>query len=664
MVFASLTLFRYCGPHFNVDLNNGGGGPLNCVRDVIRVAASVIKGEEVNQPNRTNQLFQSKFLAMLEALSGNASLWSAITSEALPALAVFLRINTNYHQDRIRCQSIVSVLRIIQGIIPLPTNASFADRCGVISAIADLYIDQNVEDGKETILDDESYHLHLVGLGVLRILSGYPAIRRGDGKMSPGMVNSGVFKAVCSSLSQSVKSPDSPFTGPIAHVGIELLMDILSDLDNDSDMTDIQKATLASSVVDSISTQSNFVRTLIATMLSRRNISETSISNERIVSNSYGSALVCPDTQCSGYSTTYDAVVACLLTVAEQCAVSGTSSSEEKFWQTFMLEQISSNYSNKNVADVATACSFLLNNLNNDETLDLNLQDSICKDALQSRLLSGLKTSLEVIPNDDTSRWLLINARVVTICTKLCRNRSKSVQVSASTLMHLIGTRFPELISTLATDKLSLSTLFDMLCHHKPSEQFSKIVFDMAKKNLLGKQVAKLNMRKYAIKSLTKGCKFLNEPTSDELRVASFNMGSLVSILQRDTTTNLPSTSSRDIMFEKGEVRQISTSIAAVIPLLISIRVESGPDDFQGAKLETTDGSRSDPEIILLCALASHNEALSSLCDNGAIPALIAVSGCGEISALTGLYEVSSAIILFFFNIDTELNYRYQPNPF
>ena len=86
-------------------------------------------------------------------------------------------------------------------------------------------------------------------------------------------------------------------------------------------------------------------------------------------------------------------------------------------------------HSNKNVADVATACSFLLNNLNNDETLDLNLQDSICKDALQSRLLSGLKTSLEVIPNDDTSRWLLINARVVTICTKLCRNRSKSVHV-------------------------------------------------------------------------------------------------------------------------------------------------------------------------------------------------------------------------------------------
>ena len=181
-----------------------------------------------------------------------------------------------------------------------------------------------------------------------------------------------------------------------------------------------------------------------------------------------------------------------------------------------------------------------------------------------------------------------------------------------------------------------------MLSDGKSGVQFSRILFGMAQDNTLGKVVRENDLRQHAIGTLTKGCTLDEDPSLEQLRIASCNIGCLISIFQRDDNNDRPSSSPDDIVMQKNEAKALAVSLAPVISYLISARIENGSDALKDSRLVTSDETEADPEIILLCALATHDDAVPALCENGAIPALIAVAGYGNLPALNALCEVSN----------------------
>lgn len=644
-VSGCLSLLQCCGPHVTID-SGDGGGTISCVHDVVRVAAAIIKTEENASSNSTSlSNLQLECLLMLEALSGNASLWNVIASEAFSSLAVFLCLNIDYMQDKKKCQALISTLRIVQGVIPLPSNGVAADRCGITTAIAVLCAGgENSLSKTESPVIDEALHVQMVALGVLRILAGNVEVRRGDGQNTFGLVDSGVVTAACSSMSCGGTLKSSPFAGSIAQVGLELLMDVMSDLRPDSEVDDLYRASASSAFVEAISHQSEFIRVLVATMLGDDDFeSDNTEKTPPIDITEYGSPLVCLDRQCAGFSDTRQAAIGCLVSIAEQCSASSTSEAGKKFWKVFLLQNEEHDRPTEK-ATAAVACAFLLSRSTTEAQIgNSEIVEQADTLAVQKRLLSGLKTSLESAPNDESTRSILCKFRVPALCVVLC-NSSSPLKQSAANLIGLIGARYPELMSNMATDEASLKVMFETLTNESSPErfEFANLLFSLAEKKSLGIAVKQNNLRKYAISCLTEACaireKGGNGVSVESLQLASLSMGCIVSILAVDYETNDYSVEKMHIT--RDESKLIATSTASAISLLVSARLEHGDDEVDLPRMKVGVDEYVEPEIVLLCSLVSCEEAISPLCINGAIPALCAIVSDGDFSALQALRKV------------------------
>jgi len=646
-VSGCLGLLQCCGPHVSID-SGDGGGTISCVHDVVRVASAIIKTED-NGPSQSSSLsgLKQECLYMLEALSGNASLWNVIASEAFSSLAVFLCLNIDYMQDKEKCEALISTLRIVQGVIPLPSNGVAADRCGLTTAIAGLCTGGGDAVSKvESPVIDEALHVQMVALGVLRILAGNVEVRHGDGQNTFGLIDSGVVTAACCTLSYGGTLKSSPFAGSIAQAGLELLMDIVVDLKPESQVDDLYRASASSAFVEAISHQSKFIRVLVATMLDEEHLG--SDNNDLTVppgATEYGAPLVCLHTQCAGYPDTRQAAIGCLVSIGEQCSAFSTSEAGKMFWRVFLLQDVGNDKLTTS-ASSAVACAFLLSRLT-DETRVGNSETVEQADthAVQKRLLDGLRTSLESAPNDESTRSILCKFRVPALCVVLS-NSSSPLKKSATNLIGLIGSRYPELMSNMATDEASLRVMFEALANESSPErfEFANLLFALSEENSLGVAVKQNNLRKYAISCLTGACsirdKEVNGISVEKLRLASLCMGCIISILAVDNETNDISLENLRIGEDEGKV--IATSTASAISLLVSARLKHGDDELDLPRMKVGVDEYMEPEILLLCTLASCEEAIAPLCINGAVPALCAIVSDGDFSALQALRKASS----------------------
>ena len=87
---SSLALVRFCGPYVAA----GQGGGLEAVRDAIRVATNVLtlpaNPAATEKQVETQETLKSECISALEALSRNASLWSSISTDALPSVIKYI----------------------------------------------------------------------------------------------------------------------------------------------------------------------------------------------------------------------------------------------------------------------------------------------------------------------------------------------------------------------------------------------------------------------------------------------------------------------------------------------------------------------------------------------------------------------------------------------
>ena len=333
---ASLALVRFCGPHVAA----GEGGGLQSVQDAIRVATNVLTlpvdpNADISQVE-VQETLKSECISTLEALSKNASLWSAISKDALPAIVGYLhstcdvRVESSCRHDT-RVVALKAVLRLVQ----LPSHAVAASQAGIIEPLAKLMKEASHSPMKGPPADDD---IPMLALEIMHVL-----VSNGEARRYAQLLSSGVFQSICRALGNAATSkPNKPSDSraDICFWGLEILHFALLDVENGGDFTEILQSSVVNDIVDTVSQESKFLNALSSTLLVRTGMKLPSTDDDDSdgyeIPRLFGPPLVLVQESCAGFADTHLAALSLLFSLAVYACAIDTNSSES-FWNMLLL---------------------------------------------------------------------------------------------------------------------------------------------------------------------------------------------------------------------------------------------------------------------------------------------------------------------------------------
>lgn len=658
---AALALVNFCGPYVAA----GQGGGLESVREAIRVATNVltlpVNPSATKEQYETQESLKSECISALESLSRNASLWSAISTDALPSIIRYLHSSSGMASGGERGQSTrCGALRAVLKIVQVPSHAVSAAEAGIAESLASL-----LRTGDFQSQDDE---VPMLALEVLRVIASNPQARR-----KANFLNTGLVRSICAALGKS--TTDGPAKIPadsradVTFLGLEILHCVLSDFESEASTQQVLQSPKAIAFLDAIASEPKFVRAMCSTLLLKTdmklprcdsgNDGETQFDIPKV----YGPPLVLVQEKCGGYGNTHEASAALLFTAAVYaCAIE--SGRSDVFWKTFFLRDSPANADAVACLRVSAtlSCSFLsLLTADFKPFLPLDTRKKqdyvvLTRPLVRYRLLEALKDSMGELSNDSAygkledpyAISLLVSFNVPHICLSLWKDPAL-LDLAFELIKQIVDQDPDEVLHLFVEGKPAIMSLFDLLNLDSSFETsknvdeirrfLASILGQLAESGLLAEAVERFDVRSSAIAALAAACLTEQERVPDEdedmtsNRLSSELMGCLVQLC---TVKDKGQAETKRIKLSVAEAEAIARNLGKKLCHMVLSRF------LERAKLQEyemdEDGSIMDaPDVIMLCAVAQHAEALKILRSIGGLHALSLVAAEGEMTAMVAL---------------------------
>jgi len=656
---AALALVRFCGPYVAA----GPGGGIQSVRDAIRVATNVLTlpmspDASIEQIEKQENL-KSECIAALEALSRNASLWSSISSDALPSIVRFLQMTASVgSSDPRRQQTRCAALRAVLQIVQVPSHAVSAARDGVAEALGALL--QSGKFGSDT---DE---VPMLALEVLHVIASKPQSRKEARFIETGMVQS-----ICSALGKSATdTPKKPSDtrADVTFLGLEILNHVLSDIQEGVSVDQIIQSPSAMAFLDMVSSEPQLIRSLCSTLLLKTNMklprhdAETTGAPPYDIPKLYGPPLILVNENCAGHDDTHHAAAALLLTSSIlACAIESKRS--DIFWKTMLLEDLSDNHDeDERLQAAATLSAHFLALLTVDykpfvPTDPFRKQEymTITRPLVRYRLLEAMKDSLDALAGDSMDPYtvsVLVNFNIPHVCLSLWKDPAL-LDLAFELIKKIVDAEPDEVLHLFVEGEAAIASLFDLLNLDSSIETsknvneirrfLASILGQLAEGGLLTRAVEKFDVRSSAITALAAACLSEEERSTDDdeedatsNRLSSVLMKCLVELCTVDDGLR-----GKQIRLSSGEAEAIATNLGKKICHMVLSRFLERAK-LQQYEIEDEEDIMEAPDLAMLCALAQHDAALSKLRAVGGLHALSLVAGEGELMAMTALKKACS----------------------
>jgi hypothetical protein len=470
---ASLAMVRFCGPHVAA----GQGGGVESVRDAIRVACNVltlpINPEASIKQMETQDSLKSECIAALESLSQNASLWSSISTEALPSMVQYLHTTAVLKSNggSRRQETLAQALKAINQIVQVPSHAVSAAEAGIVEPLGKL-----LRSGASVEQED---HVPMLALEVIHILASNAQARH-----KARFLELGLARSIAASLGKSATmEPKKPADSraDVTFLGLEILHGILADIDMEPGNGMALQSQSASMFLDSIAAEQAFVRAMCATLLLSTNMklprhdADQSAESSFVIPQLYGPPFILVPENCAGYSSTHDAAAALLFRVsALACALESASSDE--FWRSALLQDVSGSNDPVERSRVSTTlCAHFLALLTIDydpfvpKTPQTHQEYvAITRPLVRYRLLESMKDLMDELSSQTTYGGdayltsLLVAFNVPHICLSLWKDPA-ILDLAFELLKQIMQQDPDEVLHLFVEGKAAIMSLFDLL---------------------------------------------------------------------------------------------------------------------------------------------------------------------------------------------------------
>lgn len=653
---SSLALVRFCGPYVAA----GQGGGLEAVRDAIRVATNVltlpVNPAATEKQMVTQELLKSECIAALESLSHNASLWSSISTEALPSIIQYIS-SASTSAERGGHETKQAALRAVLQIVQVPSHAISAAEEGIAIPLGQLLSSVDAASSENDV--------PMLAMEILRTIAANEQARKRARLMETGLIRS-ICAAVGKSASDTPTHPTDK-RADVTFIGLEIIHLVCEDIEGENPTHQLLQSARATAFLDSVSSEPLFVRSLCATLLLSTKMSiprhdaDSSGESALEILKLYGPPLLYVPQKCAGFDSTHSAAEALLFTVAVYACAIETAKSDE-FWNTVQLRNVPDSLDAKACLQTsATLSAHFLSLLSNDHKpfvpKDPRRQEdflTVARPLVRYRLLEILKNVMMELSSDNTDVYLtslLVFFNVPRICLSLWRDPAL-LDLAFELLQHIVSQDPDEVLHLFVEGKPGILSLFDLLNLESGFEGstnvaeirrfLSSLLGQLAENGLLKQAVERFDVRSSAIAALTAACLREEErPPDDDDDMTSSKLSSvLMRCLVDLCTVNVKCDGNevKKIQISSPEATAIATSLGKKICYMVLSRF------LERTKLKQYEMNEDEniidaPDVAMLCALAQHVDALSSLRSIGGLHALSLVAAEGEVSALVALQK-------------------------
>lgn len=663
---SSLALVRFCGPYVAA----GQGGGLESVRDAIRVATNVltlpVNPDASVKQMETQETLKSECIAALESLSRNASLWSSISTDALPAIVRYIHSTTagdvaavNPRGHATKCAALRAVLQIVQ----VPSHAVSAAEAGIAGPLGQL-----LSTGDSS---PESSEIPLLALEVLHVIAANQQARH-----KAHFLETGLVRAICAAIGKSASdTPKQPTDSraDVTFLGLEILHAVHSDVEGDIPTQQLLQSPSVIAFLDSVASELRFVRALCSTLLLttnmklRRHDAGSSGETEFTIPKLYGPPVLYVPEKCAGYDSTHDASESLLFTTAFYACALETEKSEV-FWKAVLLQNLLGNSdSTECLRTSATLVAHFLSLLTNDNKAFVPTNPrrqeaylTIARPLVRHRLLEALKDSIAELSGevaygpsaDPYVTSLLVGFNVPHICLSLWRDPAL-LDLAFELIKQIVEQDPDEVLHLFVEGKAAIMSLFDLLNLDSGFESstnvaeirrfLASILGQLAENGLLTDAVERLDVRSSAISALAAACLIEEERLPDDDQDMTSNRLStvLMRCLVELCTVKSNGVEGKCIKLAPAEASAIAKNLGKKICYMVLSRfIERSK--LKQYEMEEDENIVDAPDVAMLCAVAQHEEALLTLRSIGGLHALSLVAAEGEVSALVALKKACS----------------------
>ena len=647
---ACLALVRFCGPH--VGTGNSGGG-IASVQAAIRTATHILAvptdpRAPIEHANNTEAL-KAACIQTLESLSSNASLWSAISKDALPSIVTFLHAASD-HGSGSRKSTVCGALRAIARIVGLQSHAVSAARAGLAAPLGRLLI-HRTDEIKDDDGDDD---LPLLALEVLHVLSANKDARR-----EAGLLESGVIEGVCCALGMSATTtPKKPTDGraDICFWGLEILLYFVGDLGNNFQAA--LQSPLTSAFLEVVSREPRLVMALCSTLLlqSKMKIPKFNADEGEMleVPQLYGPPLVLVKEKCSGFKDTHCAAMNLFFTIVA-CSCALEDSSSDSVWNFISLANQSGADSRKLAATLFAYVLNLLSEEKNSPFLPMKVGsigdfDTIFRPLVRHSLLEALTSSVSEFTSDEYVTSMLVAFETPRVCLSIWQDPNL-MHLAFGLIKLMVDAHEENLVHIFIESKQTLLSLFDMLNASADTNEVQEIrnvvasiLATLAENGLLTQAVVKYNIRSEAIAGFAAAC-LADEHRDDDDDDKLATSATLSSRCMECLVDLLKANAGKDMQLDRSDADSIATSLGRKICRMVISRFLERAKLLQ-YEVDEDEDVMDAPDVKMLCAIAQHESALNIVSSAGGISALALVAGEGNLAAIVALKKANPAILL------------------
>lgn len=591
---AALTIVRFCGPH---------APSSDAVKQAIRIATNVmhlpVNPSATPQQAEKQAALKAECVAALESLSQNASLWSSISQDALPAITASINSSDPASQK--------ASLRAVLPIVQVPSHAIAAAQSGLAPALAQLI---------RTTTATQDEEIPMLALEVLHAISKHAQ------KL---FVEYDIITSICASLGASAtdtpKKPSDP-RADVIFLGLEILHACLGQVDGD------YMSAEAMALIDAVAGEPAFLNALCATLLvstqmkiPQHDAPETALS----IPKTYGPPLILVPETCAGFENTHQAAMAFLWHMCvTACMI--PSQRSDTFWNLILQSK-----KNDTQDAVVTLCLHFLKILENSPSFvtDPLTKPLVCHNLLE-RLASvsdwseGPYLTSVLIAFDTPS--VLLNLWKDDALQDLCHQILQAIMREPTDILHAF---LPALVPLL--DLLSFAA-------DPTKKQFlASIVSQLAESGLLASSSASIPRDK-AMQALAAACLSEQEaaPGEDEdvtgARLSSVLLQCLVDFCVANETTGL-------LSLTTSQATQLAKDLGPTMSRMVVSRFLERARLKQYDMHHDEDDISEAPDVQLLVSVAQYKEALQVLRRQGGLHALSLIASEGQVAALEALQQ-------------------------
>eukprot|EP00980_Cylindrotheca_fusiformis_P020256 scaffold7328_cov145-Cylindrotheca_fusiformis.AAC.4 len=662
---AALALVRFCGPHVAA----GAGGGVQSIRDAIRVATNVLtlptNPDASVKQIETQEALKSECINALESLSKNASLWSTISTDALPSIVNYLHScsdpgSLGRSLPETQCAALRAVLEIVQ----VPSHAVAAAGAGLAISLGRILRSTHAsKDHQEAI----NCSIEALTMEILHLL-----VSNQDARRHCGLLQGDVLRSVCYALGNGAAFAaiqQTDYKADVLFFGLEILHFALSDIEGSRDTATVLQSSEAGAFLDSVVAEPHFVRSLCASLLMRTGMKverhdskETPLDVPKV----FGAPLLFVDEKCAEQKNTRDASLSLLFAVSVYaCAIESENS--ELFWKICLLENAHGDR-REATRTAATFSAVYLKLLADDHESFLptdekrrNDFETLTRPLVRYRLMESLRDSLSELTEDSVLGHpvidgyllsVLVTFNVPHICLSVWKDPAL-LELAYELIEMMVTTDPDEILHLFVESRESIISLFDLLNLDSKSAAVISIsevrrflastLGKLAESGLLVEAVEKFNVKSSAIAALASACLSEDERATGEdeeltsSRFASGLMHCLVEICTIEESIDGLHQKKR-ISLSPSEADSIARSLGRKIShMVISRYLERAK--LQQYEMEEDENVLDAPDVSMLCAVAQHGSALDILRSIGGLHALGQVAADGELSAIVALQE-------------------------